>query len=113
MNERERAILDARDKGGAERRFAFNELMNFLELYAFVDNKKMLVKSSRPLISEKIADSLVVVERSEWGGEVEKAITTSDTFKELGLFALRHKRLLKKRRAEADRANAEEQRDVG
>lgn len=108
VNERERALFDTKTKDEAERRFAFFELLNFLELYAFADNKEMMVEGSRLLIAEKIADSIVAVERSEWHHEVRKAITSSDTFNELAEFIARHKDLIKKRRDEADRKEAEE-----
>jgi hypothetical protein len=103
MNERERALASAKAKGADEQRFAFNEFMNFLEFYAFVDNTGMLVRSSRSLMRDKIADSLAGIELMGWNEEVERSKSTMETFKEIERFRQRHGALIEKGRLEMKR----------
>jgi hypothetical protein len=110
--EREAAIMAASD--AAKRTYAFNEYMNFLELYAAFCNRHGLAGSlltgfGRRFVRNRLLDSVVVIERAvpETHEAIKKAIFQPGTFNELYVFVKRNKSRLKKRRIVAEaHANA-------
>lgn len=103
VTERERALAQADKEGGYMSRHSFVELANFIELYAGVDNKRLLGSACRPFVRDKVADSIVVFELTGQQSKIRDATTTSDTFSEIAIFVRRHKKLIRKRRAELNK----------
>lgn len=92
--ERELALANA---NGDERklRHAFIEFLNFLEVYAAAINGKMFFGIAREIVSDKLIDSIVVLEGSrQWHDEIEKSITSVVTYKHLRLFITQHRRTI-------------------
>ena len=99
-NKREAELADA--KTDDARIHAFNEFMNFLELYASAYNNGLVVgRGSRDIIRHKLEDSFIELDAAkQWHPHIEKALDRSTTFIEL-------RRLIERHRAEVDRRRAE------
>ena len=70
-----------------EKKQAFIEFLNFLETYAAVLNSDLPPEVSKGIIGEKLRDSLAVIQNAEdWHEELQNAITSDTTFKELMSF---------------------------
>jgi hypothetical protein len=86
-NEREAALIAAAGKTEAERTYAFNEFLNFLELYAFAYNRGLFGRGSEELVRHKLADSYNVLDEVKgWHSQIERAIDTSTTMIEFRKF---------------------------
>jgi len=80
----------------AEKDQAFFEFLNFLEMNAAALNKKLFPKTSRAIVSEKLRDTVVVIEAlPEWRQKFLNAITTATTFSEIAIFMRREKDAIK------------------
>jgi hypothetical protein len=91
-----------------EKEHAFNELTNFLELYAGVCNRKLVTGLARNLIRDRLIDSVVVIERAEpWHKTIERAVFHETTFAELGKFQKRNRKRFEKRRQGAEKRAAQ------
>lgn len=85
------------------KKYAFHELMNFLELYAAIWNRRLVTSLARELIRDRLIDSLVVIERAKvWHGTIDRAISHEGTFAELQRFLKKNALIMKARRAAAD-----------
>jgi hypothetical protein len=99
VTEREAALLraptdDARDQ-------AFNEFMNFLEVYAGAFNRRLFGWGSRKLVRHKLEDSFIELNESpQWKAKVQKAVDRSTTFLEFRKFVTRNRLEIDKRAAE-------------
>jgi hypothetical protein len=102
--ERERALLCTDE---AERRFAFNEFLQFLELYAFAHNRNLYGDASEELVRHKLADSFNVLnEVKAWHPQIENAIDTSTSMIEFRKFRERHREEIERRAEERRRSQA-------
>jgi hypothetical protein len=106
--EREAALLEAATDG-PRHEYAFNEYMNFLELYAGACNRHLLSGSlltgfARRFVRDRLLDSVVVIERAghELHIAIDRAIYQPGTFEELRRFAKRNRKRLAARRAIAE-----------
>jgi hypothetical protein len=103
-NERERALLC---ESASERIFAFNEFLNFLELYAFAYNRDLFGEASEELVRHKLADSYNVLnEVREWHPQIENVIDTSTTMIEFRRFRECHRPEIERRAEERKRSQA-------
>jgi len=83
--EHEDALLSAKTEGEKEQ--AFIELLNLLEIYAAALNNGLVPKVSKNFISQKLRDSLILIQSApEWHDKLEGAITSPETFEALGKF---------------------------
>lgn len=90
VNEREAALATA--VGDAARLHAFNEFLNFLELYAHAYNRDLFGESSEELVRHKLADSFNVLNESrDWHPQIMRAVDTRTTLIELRRFVERHR----------------------
>lgn len=90
VNEREAALATA--VGDPARLHAFNEFLNFLELYAHAYNRDLFDDSSEELVRHKLADSFNVLnENRHLHPLVMKAVDTRTTLIELRTFVERHR----------------------
>lgn len=101
--EREAALLAATsDRSKLE--YAFNEYLNFLELYAGACNRhflsgSLLIGFARTFIRDRLLDSLIVIERAAaLHNAIERAIHQPGTFQELHIFMRRNRARLDERR---------------
>ena len=95
-NERERALANAHDD--EERRHALVEYLNFLELYAAALNGRLLVEVAREVVTDKVMDSLLTIQRApEWHGEIENAVSSESTFSHLCRFIRYHRHTMQTR----------------
>jgi hypothetical protein len=101
-NERELAL--SRAPGDTARLYAFNEYLNFLELYAFAYNRDLFGSASKDLVRQKLEDSYNVLDQSKaWHPYIANAIDTSTTLVELKKFVARHREEINQRAAERRR----------
>jgi hypothetical protein len=106
-NEREAALTAALSKSDAERLYAFNEFLNFLELYAFAYNRNLFGAASEELVRHKLADSFNVLnEMKEWHPHIESAIDTSTTMIEFRKFRERNRAEIEQRAEERKHSQA-------
>lgn len=90
MNEREAALRDAENK-----RHAFVEFMNFLEVYAAASNERLITGVAREFVNDKLIDSIVLLQQSKsWHQEVATSVNSEVVYKHLLTFARRHRRLI-------------------
>lgn len=90
VTEREHAFIAA--PNDASREQAFNEFLNFLEIYAAASNKGLVTGVAAEMIDEKIVDSFVMIELfPQWHGKLVKAITSHSTLMQLRKFLARWK----------------------
>jgi hypothetical protein len=86
---------------------AFNELMNFLELYAGICNRKLVTGLARQLVQDRLIDSVVVIERAKaWHQAIDDAVFHETTFVELRTFLRRNRKEFDKRRVAAQKRAA-------
>jgi hypothetical protein len=99
---REAALADAKEP--AAQTYAFNELLDFLEVYASAHNEKLFGSGSAKMVRHKLEDSVIELEAAkEWHPLIEKALDRSTTFAELTKFMRTHKKEIDERRAERKR----------
>jgi len=100
-NAREAALVKAKDDYEPWSH-AFNEWLNFLELYACAHNEKLLMGGAvRKLIGLKLMDSWIELENEKsLHDEFKKAVDRSSTFAELRKFVSSHKKEINTRKAE-------------
>jgi hypothetical protein len=94
-NMREAALSESQD--GKSLQHAFNEFLNFLELYACAYNNRLFIgRGSKKLVRQKIIDSYVELEAAiPWHDQLIRALDRSTTFLEL-------KKLIYRNRNEVD-----------
>jgi hypothetical protein len=104
-NNQETALADARKKDDTARSHAFNELLNFLELYACAYNHGLIIgPGSKKIIRHKLEDSYIELDHAkEWHPQIAKALDRSTTFAELSEFIRRHRKEIDQRIAERSR----------
>jgi hypothetical protein len=107
-NERERALFDAGSDAG-EQTFAFNEFMNFLEIYSTAHNHNLFGEGSEELVRHKLEDAYIELDQAKaWHPKIQKAIDRSTTFIELTKFVKLHKKEILARADERTRLLAED-----
>jgi hypothetical protein len=105
--EREAALIAVHGKSEAERQYAFNEFLNFLELYAFAYNRDLFGAASEEMVRHKLADSFNVLnEAKEWHPHIERALDTSTSMIEFRKFRERHRIEIEQRAEERRRFQA-------
>ena len=88
-NERESALADAT----GDKRHAFIEYLNFLEVYSAASNSALFAGVTRELVTDKLIDSIVVLKTAvHWHDEIERSITSVITYKHLRMFMQKHRR---------------------
>jgi hypothetical protein len=99
MNEREAAL--AAGQGDARRQVhAFVEYLNFLEVYSAAVNDKLFIGVAKELVSDKIIDSLVILDATpEWHDQIESSITSKVTYKHIAEFIARNRRTFDARKS--------------
>lgn len=102
-NKREAALAEARTDDA--RAHAFNEFMNFLELYACAYNNGLVIgRGSKDIIRHKLEDSYIELDAArEWHPHIVKVLDRSTTFVELTKFIHRHAKEVEGRKAERSR----------
>ena len=103
-NEREAALHNAGDD--ASRHHAFNELMNFLELYACAYNDGLIVgRASTKMVRLKLIDSFIELDAAKlWHPHIGKAVDRTTTFIEFANFIASNRPEVERRKAEKMRA---------
>jgi hypothetical protein len=105
-NDRESSLGSA-DTNRAQQH-ALHELLNFLELYAGICNRKLVTGLARELVRDRLIDSVVVIERAEaWHEAIDRAVFHETTFSELRTFLERNRRRLNERRVAVERRAAQ------
>ena len=105
VTEREGALLQAPSDDA--RRQAFNEFMNFLEVYAGAYNRGLFGWGSEKLVRHKLEDSYIELDQSPHSKDkVQKAVDRSTTFIEFRKFVTRHRPEIDSRAAERAKAAA-------
>lgn len=103
LSEREAALAQARDDAAAQTH-AFNEFLNFLEVYASAHNRKLVGSGSEEMVRHKLEDSYIeLAEAKDWHPLIERALDRSTTFGEIVEFIRRHRKEIAQRRAERSR----------
>jgi hypothetical protein len=98
-NEREAALAEAQ----GDKRHAFIEFMNFLEVYSAGANDGLLTGVTLELVNDKLIDSIVVLmQLGHWHDAIESSITSPITYKHLRKFIGRHKKTIEGRYAAAE-----------
>jgi hypothetical protein len=102
-NEREAALAEA--EGAQARRHAFNEFLNFLELYACAHNKGLINgRAINEIVRHKLEDSYIELDAArEWHPHIAAALDRSTTLIELSKFVSRYSQEIVVRKAERDR----------
>jgi hypothetical protein len=98
-NEREAALVEAE----GDKRHAFIEFMNFLEVYSAAANERLLSGVTLELVNDKLIDSIVVLmQLGHWHDAIEGSVTGPTTYKHLRKFIRRHKKIIDGRYAAAE-----------
>jgi hypothetical protein len=88
-NEREAALAEAE----GDKRHAFIEYMNFLEVYSAAANGGLLTGITLELVNDKLIDSAVVLmQLGHWHEVIDGSFTGPTTYAHLRRFIGRHKR---------------------
>jgi hypothetical protein len=84
-----------------QKRQAFNEFLNFLEVYSTADNHRLFHDATRLIIVDKLCTSIAQIkEAPSWHNQVGDAVTSSTTFIELRKFIKRNRKEINDRVAE-------------
>jgi hypothetical protein len=112
-NKREAALADPQDDKSREH--AFNEFLNFLELYACAYNNRLFIgRGGKRLVRHKIIDSYVELEAARpWHGQFIKALDRATTFFELEKLIRRHRKEVERRREQMIRKRERNRQKVG
>jgi hypothetical protein len=98
-NEREAALAEAQ----GNKRHAFIEFMNFLEVYSAAANGGLLAGVTLEIINDKLIDSIVVLmQLGHWHEVIGGSITSPITYKHLRKFIGRHRKTIDGRYAAAE-----------
>jgi len=98
-NEREAALAEAED----DKRHAFVEFMNFLEVYSAAANGGLLSGVTLEFVNDKLIDSIVVLmQLGHWHDTIETSVTGPTTYEHLRKFIRRHKKTIDSRYAAAE-----------
>jgi hypothetical protein len=90
----------AHESDDAKRLHAFNEFLNFLEVYASAHNKKLFGAGSEEMVRHKLEDSYIELDAArEWHPLVVAASDRHTTFRELLKFITRHGKEIAERKA--------------
>jgi hypothetical protein len=88
-NEREAALAEAQ----GDKRHAFIEFMNFLEVYSAAANGGLLAGVTLEFVNDKLIDSIVVLmQLGHWHDVIEGSVTGPTTYLHLRQFIRRHKK---------------------
>lgn len=89
----ERDIL--RSETAAQQEESFVAFLNFLEVYAAAFNDGLLAKSSKKVIRLKLISALATIQSlPDWHPKLEDAISSPDTFEEVGKFFKKNKKAI-------------------
>jgi uncharacterized small protein (DUF1192 family) len=99
-NKREAAFAEARTDDA--RLHSFNELLNFLELYACAYNNRLFIgRSSKKLVRHKLEDCFIELDAAEsWRPHIDNAIDRYSTFEELTKFVSANRPEIERRKIE-------------
>lgn len=106
-NKREAALAEAQTDDA--RLHAFNELLNFLELYASAYNNRLIIgRGSKKIVRHKLEDCFIEFEAATaWHPHIGKAVDRFSTFEELTKFIGAHRKEIEQRKLERERASAQ------
>jgi hypothetical protein len=95
--EREAALAFATDD--EKQHHAFNEYTDFLELYSAAVMGGLFVGVAKELVSDKLIDSIITLERvPQWHGIIDTSVTSVVTYKYIVAFIAKHRKVLAARR---------------
>jgi hypothetical protein len=102
-NKREAALAEAATEQA--RLHAFNEFLNFLELYSSAYNHGLIIgRGSKEIVRHKLEDSYIELDAAKaWHSHIATALDRSNTFAELTKLISRHRKEVDQRKAERDR----------
>lgn len=84
-----------------EKKQAFNELLNFLEVSAAADNKDLFPETTRSIVVDKLCTSIAEIQEAPaCHDQICEAVRSSTTFIELGKFMKRNRKAINDRVAE-------------
>lgn len=90
-NEREAELA----KAEGDKRHAFIEFMNFLEVYSAAANGSLVTGVTLELVNDKLIDSIVVLmQLGFWHDAIEGSVTGPTTYVHLRRFIRRHKKTI-------------------
>ncbi len=90
---REFALLHGEDD--AQKRRAFIEYLNFLEIYAGAMNGRLLPSISKKLVSDSLSNASATIQTNAvWSEQFADAIRTTSTFEEIGRFLSKNKKAI-------------------
>ena len=90
-DEREAALAEAE----GDKRHAFIEFMNFLEVYSAAANGGLLTGVTLEFVDDKLIDSIVLLmQLGHWHDVIEGSVTGPTTFAHLRQFIRRHKKTI-------------------
>ena len=99
-NEHEAALGHSGDDAQTQTH-AFNEFLNFLEVYASAHNNKLFGKGSEAMVRHKLEDCYIELDAAPaWHPLIAAALDRSTTFGELGTFIGRHRKEIEARKLE-------------
>ena len=103
-NAREAALANV--NSDAARHHAFNEFLNFLEIYATAYNHGLIVgRGSTKIVRLKLIDSFIELDAAkQWHPHIGKAIDRNSTLIELAKFIASNRPEVERRKAEKNRA---------
>jgi hypothetical protein len=85
----------------SQTQFRLVEHFNFLELLAQLHNSKSLTKQTADVCEDALLNHLAVLELNDTAREsLERGVTSSEAFKDLGIFYCKHRNALTRRREE-------------
>jgi deoxyhypusine synthase len=95
--EREAALAQATDD--PRRRHAFNEYIDFLEVYSAAVMGGLFTGIAKELVCDKLIDSIVTLERApQWHDVIDTSVTSVITYKYIVAFMAKHRKVLAARR---------------
>jgi hypothetical protein len=90
----------AHESDDAKKLHAFNEFLNFLEVYASAHNKKLFGTGSEEMVRHKLEDSYIELDAAtDWHPLIVAALDRHTTFHELLKFITRHRKEIAERKA--------------
>jgi hypothetical protein len=101
-NKREAALWDEDE---ASRLHAYNEFLNFLELYACAYNNGLIIgRGSQEIVRHKLEDSFIELDAAnDWHSHIAAALDRTTTLAEFTKFVSRHRDEIDQRKAERNR----------
>jgi hypothetical protein len=112
-NKREAALAEAETDDA--RLHAFNELLNFLELYASAYNNRLVIgRGSKKIVRHKLEDCFIELEAATaWRPHIGRAVDRFSTFDEITKSTAAHRREIEQRKLERERTAMQTSNQIG